>query len=260
MARSSNKPSRGVVPKSLESALESIGARIPEIVALFDHIEDLQFWIKGRSGTFIWVNVPFLLNYGLKHRSQVIGRTDLDLSDAALASQFQLDDEKVLSGVSIHSRVELVGRFNHTALWSVTTKIPLHDRAGRIIGTAGVTKPLRHQAASVPQESPLSAAVRYISQRYGEPITTLDLARACGMSQRAFQRQFAATYHMPPHDYLRNMRIRLSCSGLVFSNRSIAEVASEFWFSDQSHYTREFRRIMAETPRAYRLRHGRRLG
>jgi len=41
---------------------------------------------------------------------------------------------------------------------------------------------------------------------------------------------------------------------LVYSEFSIAEVASEYGFSDQSHFAKEFRRIMAETPRQYRTR------
>jgi len=46
----------------------------------------------------------------------------------------------------------------------------------------------------------------------------------------------------------------MSCSPLVFTKKSLAEVASEFGFADQSHFTKEFRRIMDETPSAYRRR------
>jgi AraC-like DNA-binding protein len=46
----------------------------------------------------------------------------------------------------------------------------------------------------------------------------------------------------------------MSCSALVFSKKSLAEVAGEFGFADQIHFTKEFRRIMGETPRAYRSR------
>jgi AraC family transcriptional regulator len=47
----------------------------------------------------------------------------------------------------------------------------------------------------------------------------------------------------------------MSCHALVFSRRPIAAVAAECGFSDQSHFTKEFRRIMGETPRSYRRRH-----
>jgi len=49
----------------------------------------------------------------------------------------------------------------------------------------------------------------------------------------------------------------MSCGALVFSKKSLAEVASEFGFADQSHFAKEFRRIMGDTPRTYRERYQR---
>jgi AraC-like DNA-binding protein len=175
-----------------------------------------------------------------------------------LANQYRIDDERVLRGERILSRVELVGRFDHTARWCVTSKVPLHNPQGDIVGTAGVTRPLPRPdatgAAPGPADSPLSTAIRFISQHYADRITNEDLARACGLSVRAFERQFQAAYQCSPHDYLRGLRVRVSCSALVFSRKSLADVASEFGFADQSHFTKEFRRIMGETPSAYRRR------
>ncbi len=74
------------------------------------------------------------------------------------------------------------------------------------------------------------------------------------MRSNGERRQFRATYHSSPHDYVRQIRVRMSCSALVFSKKTLAEVANEFGFADQSHFTKEFRRIMGETPRAYRSR------
>jgi transcriptional regulator GlxA family with amidase domain len=97
-------------------------------------------------------------------------------------------------------------------------------------------------------------AIRYISQHYAERITNDDIAKACGLSVRAFERQFQAAYTSSPHDYIRGLRVRMSCSPLVFTRKTLAEVATEFGFADQSHFTKEFRRIMGETPSAYRGR------
>jgi AraC-like DNA-binding protein len=93
----------------------------------------------------------------------------------------------------------------------------------------------------------LTGKIDYVTMAY-------DLAKTCGLSVRAFERQFRTTYRSSPHDYVRQIRVRMSCSALVFSKKSLAEVANEFGFADQSHFTKEFRRIMSETPRAYRTR------
>lgn len=249
---------RAASKSSLRTSLLRIGAAAPEVIELFDYLEDLPLWMKDVHGTYQWVSVSFLLNFGVKTREEVIGHNDYDLCGEALANQYRIDDERVLRGERILSRVELVGRFDHTARWCVTSKIPLHDTKGRVVGNAGVTRPLAAQpSAGAPADSPLSGAIRFVSQRYAEHITNDALAKACGLSVRAFERQFRATYQSSPHDYVRQMRVRMSCGALVFSKKSLAEVASEFGFADQSHFAKEFRRIIGETPREYRARYQR---
>lgn len=241
------------------ATLSRIGTVAPEVIELLDYLEDTPMWMKDEAGHYEWVNVSFLLNFGVKTRAEIIGRTDYDFCGEVLANQYRIDDERVLRGERILSRVELVGRFDHTARWCITSKVPLRDAKGRIVGTAGVTRPLtRHDAvngtAPTP-DSPLSVAIRFISQRYADRITNEDLAKVCGLSVRAFERQFQAAYHSSPHDYIRGLRVRMSCTALVFSRKSLAEVATEFGFADQSHFTKEFRKFMSETPRAYRARY-----
>jgi AraC-like DNA-binding protein len=239
---------------SLPPALSRIGVATPEIIELFDFLEENPVWTKDVEGHYQWVNIAFLLNFGLQNRAEVIGRTDYDLCGEVLANQYRVDDEKVLRGERVLSRVELVGRFDHTARWCVTSKIPLRDSASKIIGTAGITRPLDQQGLAAPAGALLSAAIRTISQRYHETITNADLAKVCGLSVRAFERQFRNTYGSSPHTYIRQLRVRMSCRPLVFSRASLAEVAGDCGFADQSHFTKEFRRIMGETPSAYRAR------
>ena len=242
------------------ATLSRVGTVAPEVMELFDYLEDTPMWMKDEAGHYEWANVALLLNFGVKTRAELIGRTDYDFCGEVLANQYRIDDERVLRGERILSRVELVGRFNHTARWCVTSKVPLRDPSGRIVGTAGVTRPLPEADATTttpatPVGSPLSVAIRFISQNYADRITNDDLARACGLSVRAFERQFQAAYNVSPHDYIRQLRVRMSCSALVFSRKSLADVATEFGFADQSHFTKEFRKFMAETPRTYRTRY-----
>ena len=248
------KPARS---SDLQSTLRRIGAVAPEVIELFDYLEDVPLWMKDEAGHYQWINVSFLLNFGLTDRAEIVGRTDYDLCGELMANQYRIDDERVLKGERILSRIELVGRFDHTARWCVTSKIPLHDAKGKIVGTAGMTRPLGEHEVGAPAGSPMSTAIRFISQHYGDRITNLDLAKACGLSVRAFERQFRAAYECSPHDYIRQLRVRMSCSALVFSQKSLAQVASEFGFADQSHFTKEFRRVIGGTPRDYRARYQR---
>ncbi|MDQ8182033.1 AraC family transcriptional regulator [Pelagicoccus sp. SDUM812005] len=238
----------------LRDTLARIGIAAPEVIELFDYLEDMPLWMKDAQGTYKWVNVSFLLNFGIKSRAEVIGHNDYDLCSEALANQYRIDDERVLKGERILSRLELIGRFDHTARWCLTSKIPLHDAKGKVVGNVGITRPLDMDGPARHTDYPLSAAVRYISQHYMENITNADLAKACNLSVRAFERQFRANYENTPHSYVRQMRVRMSCSRLVYTKKPIAAIASEFGFADQSHFGKEFRRVMGETPRDYRIR------
>ena len=84
--------------------------------------------------------------------------------------------------------------------------------------------------------------MKFLAENYHEPFDRRKLAKQCGMSLRDFHRKFREAYHVTPHDYVRQLRVRASCNALVFSGKTLARIASEYGFSDQSHFTREFHR------------------
>jgi AraC-like DNA-binding protein len=239
---------------TLEAATRSLGARTDPVFELFDYLKDVLFWIKDKKGIFRWVNTTLLLHIGRSSRDQIIGRTDFDLFEPYLANQYQMDDAQVLRGRPITSRVELIV-FNHTPRWIVTSKLPVRNTSGRIVGTAGVATMAGQDGSKIWTESRLAPAMAFIKEHYHEPVSIRAMAHTCGLSLGSFHRQFRDTYLCTPHTYVRQLRVRMSCHALVFSRRPIAAVAAECGFSDQSHFTKEFRRIMGETPRSYRRRH-----
>mgnify|MGYP003331686179 CR=1 FL=1 len=69
-----------------------------------------------------------------------------------------------------------------------------------------MTRPLQGERAAVPGNSPVSAAILYASEHLDEPLSNHDLARACGLSVRVFERLFQTTYNTTPHLYVRQLR------------------------------------------------------
>lgn len=219
---------------------------------LFDTLPDVQAWIKDAQRRYLWANRAFLLNYGMHELAEVLGKTDDDLSPAHLAAHFREGDEAVLAGQSVQGRLELVGRFDHTAAWCFTTKLPVRDAKGRAVGTAGVTRTL--DAAQIDQRKDirLGVIISLMTRRMHEPVENAEMARTAGMSARAFERAFSREYGLPPQQYLRRLRIQTACRRLVDTRESIAEIALRCGFADQSHLTREFRRVTGMTPGIYR--------
>jgi AraC-like DNA-binding protein len=227
---------------------------------LFDALDDVLAWVKDREGRYLWVNRAFQIRYSLEHPSsnrkavetEIIGKTDYDLSPAFLADQFRLDDEHALAGKRVVDRIERVGELNGPAQWNVTNKIPVFDARNRIIGTAGITRAVSKPSLRSGSDSGFDLALEHIRDHYPQPITNQQLAVVSKMSLRAFERQFLASFHLTPQKYLRKLRLGIASRALIYTNEELLEVALNCGFADQSHFTREFRRQFGRTPREYR--------
>jgi len=91
----------------------------------------------------------------------------------------------------------------------------------------------------------------YIDAHIGEHISLDDLARQAGISRFHFARQFRLTTGESPMGYLRRVRIERSKSILQSRETTIAEVAANLGFSDQSHFTRTFGRMVGVSPGSF---------
>jgi AraC family transcriptional regulator len=79
-----------------------------------------------------------------------------------------------------------------------------------------------------------------------------DVARECRLSSSHFQRAFHRTVGMPAHKWLLSRRIELAKEKLRDGRSSLSDVALACGFSDQSHLTRVFKRLVGISPGAWR--------
>lgn len=225
---------------------------------LLNFLEDVLAWVKDRDGRYLWVNRAMRIAYSLEHPDDggpespaMLGKTDYELSPPFLADQFRHDDEQVLAGQQIVNRIERVGESGAAAVWNITNKIPVRDVQGNIVGTAGITRPLNDRAPPG-TSSAFGPVLAYLRDHYGGSITNRQMASVAHMSLRAFERQFLAAFHITPQKYLRKLRLRIASRALIHSTSSLASLALDCGFGDQSHFTREFRRQFGRTPGEYR--------
>jgi len=225
------------------------------LAGLFDEMPETQAWIKDRKRQYLWVNRAFLQNYAMSSLEEVVGRTDDDLSPPHLAAHFREGDEAVLAGRVVRNRLERIRAPDHTATWCVTTKLRVLDERGRPSGTVGMTRVL--EASEIERRGDIRlGAVIAMMTRADRAVGNEELARAVGLSVRAFERAFAAEYGLPPQQYLKRLRLQIASRRLVATKESLAEIADAGGFADQSHFTREFRRLTGMTPGRYREAYG----
>lgn len=86
----------------------------------------------------------------------------------------------------------------------------------------------------------------------GQSITIDALASICGMSPRHFARAFRQSTGLPPHQWLLRARVERAAQMLRHDLASIADIAVACGFSDQSHLTRNFRRVHGQPPAEWR--------
>lgn len=92
----------------------------------------------------------------------------------------------------------------------------------------------------------------FLAGNFNQNVSLQDLADQVGLSRSYLVRIFRKTYGLPPHAYQTQIRIEHAKKQLL-AGLSIAEVALEAGFVDQSHLTRHFKRIVGVPPGQYRL-------
>jgi AraC family transcriptional regulator len=85
-----------------------------------------------------------------------------------------------------------------------------------------------------------------------EGISVTELAEACGLSDGALVRGFKKSTGVSPHQWLLSCRIDLAIELMSAPDTSLAQIAFNAGFADQSHFNRVFAQKMGVTPGAWR--------
>lgn len=102
-------------------------------------------------------------------------------------------------------------------------------------------------------EMALQRCIEMLNDRLDEKFSLAELAKLCGLSPFHFTRVFKNVTGFPPHEYQLQLRIAHACEMLRGGDRrTLAEMACDLGFSDESHFRRHFRRIVGLTPGRFR--------
>lgn len=106
---------------------------------LLDNLPDAMYF-KDCNNKIIKVNKFYAQGVGLKPE-EIVGKTDFDFFPSIQAEQMSRDDNYVLStGKPIIGKIERTLLPDGTWNQAITTKVPMWDKSGKIIGTMGITR------------------------------------------------------------------------------------------------------------------------
>jgi AraC-like DNA-binding protein len=98
----------------------------------------------------------------------------------------------------------------------------------------------------------LKTAIEYIQDNLQRELSLDGIAGVVGLSPFYFAHSFKATTGVPPYKYVLQCRIERAKALLREPSLSIAEIAYEVGFGNQSHMTTVFRKTLQVTPNVYR--------
>jgi AraC family transcriptional regulator len=152
------------------------------------------------------------------------------------------------------------------AMWAVDAELASGGPGGRLASESlanllavhllrhvlAPPRPARGRDGALPRGR-LRAVVECIEEHLDASPSLAQLAAVVGLNPYHFARQFKAATGLPPHQYVILRRVERAKQLLqAGTNLSLAEVALRAGFSDQSQFSRHFKRLVGVTPGRFR--------
>lgn len=221
--------------------------------ALFDALPDVVFFIKDAAGRYARVNQTLAERCAGGDKAKLIGKRPEEVFPAALAASYARQDEAVLkTGKPVEHQLELHIYPGHKAGWCLTTKHALRDGKGRIIGVAGISRDLNAPSDKAGGFAELASALKHMQQHFAESLRIEDIAKKAGLSVYQFEQRVQRLFQMSPLQLLHKLRLDEATRLLRETDRTLADIAIETGWCDQSAFTRHFSRYAGMAPGKYR--------
>lgn len=157
----------------------------------------------------------------------------------SLSAEFQ-------GGLSVSLATRLYREFQRM---DSISPIIIEGIALEIIGEA-LRREVRDSESSAPVW--LGRAREILREQFTEELSLASIAEEVGVHPVYLARQFRKHYNCTVGEYVRRLRIESACHQITESDRSLADIAAEAGFYDQSHFSHAFKRRTGMTPAEFR--------
>ncbi|HEX9078676.1 MAG TPA: PAS domain S-box protein [Desulfuromonadaceae bacterium] len=163
---------------------------------IIDTIPHYVFW-KSPGLTYLGCNKRFARAAGVETTRDIVGKTDYELSWRDTAELYRADDRRVIDlDTPLLNFIEPQSRSNGSSIWLETSKVPLHDDGGGVIGVLGMYQDVteRKEAEKRLQENEERLRIIFEASQAGiimvDPLGTITFANGrmadmfgCGMEE-----------------------------------------------------------------------------
>ena len=143
--------------------------------ALMEHLPDLIYF-KDTESRFTHLNRPTAAALGCADPSDAVGKTDFDFYPKELARRFLADERQVLTtGVPLRNQFEAQTRVSDgSERWLLTSKAPVRDATGRVVGLVGSAKDVTEQRRAEELVRRSEARLQALLQHGWDMVSVLD--------------------------------------------------------------------------------------
>ena len=171
----------------LAQANEEVERERDHLQALMDNIPD-NIYFKDFASRFTRVNQAQARTLGLSKPQEAIGKTDADFFAHQPAAEAHADEQGLLqTGESIVDRRELYPTADGQPRWFSSTKVPLLDQHGKVVGLIGISRDITEHVLA---EEVSSEVNLQLSERVGQMSLIIELdeqLQACATVEELYR-------------------------------------------------------------------------
>ncbi|TBL76238.1 AraC family transcriptional regulator [Paenibacillus thalictri] len=112
---------------------------------------------------------------------------------------------------------------------------------------------MHEQTISVTKPDPVEQAIRYMHERYKDPVTLESLAEMLDCSTRQLLRMFKNRVSASPIDYLIQFRMDKAKERLLHTDLTLKEIADSVGYADSYYFSRIFKKYTGFAPKDFKL-------
>lgn len=151
-------------------------ARLDDALMIRALLQDADevIYFKDLESRFLWVSVS-CAQLHRRTQEELVGLTDFDLFDAEHARKARADELRVIeTGVPMLDNVERESWHDRPDSWVSSSKFPLRDESGQIIGTFGISRDMTSRVTAELEVRRMEAQLRSVLDGSSDEIIGYD--------------------------------------------------------------------------------------
>lgn len=202
-----------------------------------------RIYLKDTQSRFLLCSHSLARRLGVEREEQLIGRTDFDFQVQERAEEFFRDEQRIFqTGEALINKVEKQIMADGRTVWTSTTKVPLRDAEGKVVGLVGINRDItEHIRAETALREAQAELERHVQERTAELVLkNTELAQANESTAQAQRLLQALLDYIPDWIYFKDAESRfLLCSKSHATRLRVADPAMVVGKTDFDFHPRE---------------------